>query len=112
MSHGRLRLTLAFHNQGSRSLAVGFEPAATYLSDDHGVRYKLLSADWDPRAEATPNRHRETLAAGADVEHWIEFSRPKQGARTLMLVLASDEPRRLRYRPLQVELPARSMASP
>ena len=100
MSNGRLRLGIELVNRGPAAQPVGFDPEGTYLSDTR-VRYKLVASDLPEGAPVT-------VAAGSTVRQWFEFPRPDEHAERLLLVLASDRPEEVRFRPLFVELPADS----
>lgn len=94
-ANGRWRWHFEIFNESEADIEIGFDYDGTYISDERGTLYKLLSAE-----EGSSGIFQTLLAPGAKLDHWFEFSPPEQGAKRLVAVLANPENVGPRYRPL------------
>ncbi len=99
LESGRTRWCLTLHNCSHGDLTAGFDYLATYLVDDAGRRYEVVAVE----TGAAPERAvRIELRPGLRSDHWLEFPRPRQGAKRFKLRLISHDPRYLDYGVVEV----------
>lgn len=85
---GRMRLYFRFRNASSGSVGLGFDYGKTYLADKAGNRYGVAAADGGGTAGETGI---DQVNRGGEIERWIEFPAPRDGARRFHVGLTSYE---------------------
>jgi hypothetical protein len=87
-ANGNMRWNLIIWNQTQESGRFGLTLPSTYLADENGVRYDV-TADLGGRYPGNIY-YLETAPAGIKSKYWLEFSTPKNGAKTFKVVLIPE----------------------
>ncbi|MEM1182092.1 MAG: CHAT domain-containing protein, partial [Acidobacteriota bacterium] len=98
---GRMRIHFAFTNQSSEQRALGLDLEQTYLADEQGHPYRVLSSSVPLGAPAVHQK----LAPGQSRELWIEVPAPLDGARRFGVSLSGTENSEVEVPFFNVELP-------
>jgi hypothetical protein len=85
---GHMRLYFRFRNASVASVGLGFDYRKTYLADKAGNRYAVLAADGGGTGGEVAV---DQVRRGAEVERWIEFPTPRDGARNFNVGLVGYE---------------------
>ncbi len=94
LESGRTRWNLRLLNRSEETLSIGFNFAATYLTDVSGQRYAVVGTN----SGTSPDRAVEArLEPRLRSDSWLEFPTPWEGAIRFKLRLVSHDERRLRY---------------
>ena len=97
---GKMCFKLELDNQSGRAVEVGFSRAESYLADERGNPYNVLSTIFSK----SPEDSFASLAPGKSERLWIVFEGPRAGAKVFTAFLESHDRGALRFEPFRVEI--------